>query len=190
MMTSDNRDLRTQLQEAFSFTDADIQANRSGELTSSQQQQLTDNIFPFWKVVGITVLIVFISTLLGTFTVTFSSDPVLDVEYIPIAFAIIIIFAVVFLGLFYRHRRKVYVNLRAGHVTPLEGRLKIIESETGGIGRFQVRKYTFNELTQDQYDVVLHISETHDRQTIIIYHVPDHYKVLSMEFPQEVEDVE
>ena len=184
-------DLDTQLQTAFHFTDADLQTNRDGHLTPEQQQHLKDNMFPYWKIVGMTVAVVLIGTVLAIPGVAFSGDIFIGIETLPAAFAIIVVFAIVFLlGVFW-FRRKVYAEIRAGRVVALEGRLKIVEAEIeGSIGRFQVRKHTFNDLSEAQFDVMCRLNEAHNRPKIIVYHVPNHYKLLSVEVGAKATDTQ
>lgn len=178
-------DLHTQLQTAFAFTPDDLHANRNGQLTPQQQEQLKANLFPYWKIVGMTIVVVLIGTALVIPGIAFSPDMFVGIETLPAAFAILVLLAVVFLGVVFWLRRKVYARIRDGQVTVLEGRLKVIPSDMeGGGGRFQVRKQTFNDLTPEQFDLVSHISEIYDRPKVTIYHVPGHYKVLSMELSQ------
>lgn len=175
---------------AFGFTNEDLQANRDGQLTLRQQQQVKARMMSFWKAAGLTIVVVLIATALGAFSIAWSADPVVDVNYVPIAFLIVAALTVAFLVWLYRHRQKVYTEIRAGHVTSVTGWLKIIESDGGRVGRFQVKKHNFTDLSQAQFDVVKHISQTHNPPIITVYYVPGHHTVVSVDLPEKNEDTE
>ena len=179
-----------QLTEAFGFTDEDLQANRDGRLTPRQQQQVKANMMSFWKVAGLTIVVVLIGTVLGAFSMAWSGDFFADISYVPIAFLIIAALAAAFLVWLYRHRQQVYTEIRAGHVTSVTGWLKIIESDGGRVGRFQIKKHNFTDLSQAQFDAVKHISQTHNPPIITVYYVPGHHKVVSVDLPEKKEDAE
>lgn len=185
-----------QLRRVFNFTESDLQANRTGKLTSRQRQRLEDNLFAFWKVGGLTIVVLLISLVLGIMGILFNPDPVLDVAYIPVALLLIIVGAIITTILWARHRYQIYAAIRAGHVTTLAGRLKIIKpdsslnDEVNRVGRFQVKAFTFNDLSPEQYEVMSQIDTMYTHPKVVIHHVPNHYVVLSLEISPKARNVQ
>lgn len=106
-MMSNYQDIDTQLRTAFNFTAEDLETNRNGKLTPQQQAQLEASMIAFWKIAGLIGLVILIGTVGGAFSVATSVNPVMDVDQIPVAFAIVVIITGVGLVMLYRHRRRV-----------------------------------------------------------------------------------
>ncbi|GEM_PF-6180507 len=178
-------DIQDRLSKAFDYTTADLTANRDGRLTTRQQEILGSGQ-NFWKVAALTMLVVVVATAFAVIGILSNATPVTDIRFIPVAFLIMLVIAVVFLVSLFSHQRKIRVAIVAGHVIPVHGELHITEPEVGTIGRFRVQTYNFNDLSQEQFDIIRDMNETRNPSSVTVYCVPNHHKVLSIDIHSDV----
>ena len=178
-------DYQAQLYTTFDFTPADLQANRDGKMTASQQQKIKPSLLNYAQIVGITVIVVLIGSVLGAIDIALNPSPLFgpDLEYVPIAFGIIVFVAMIILiGIFFFERQAI-AEARDGKVTSINGRLKIYEIEAvpDTVSKLMVRKEVFQALSNEQLAIVQQIREASDDSEVTIYYTPRTRKFLSIE---------
>jgi len=171
-----------QLFTHFDFTVEDLHANREGNMTKRQQQQLEADAQAFWKQAGLVIVVVVIGTILGSVGIAFGGEPIIGDIGWSIVFGVIVMATLAFLVWFYQHKQIARAEARTATVTAVSGTLRILESAGDTtVGRFKVGRQIFAQLSPEQFDLMQQISELSDKPQITIYCTPQRRKLMSID---------
>lgn len=166
-----------ELQSAFNFTEADLQANRANRRTPAQQHQIEKDASGFWRAAGYTVLVAFIGTIFGSVSILLEANPIYHDILWRVVIGIVVLGTLAVIAAIYHHKRQARADAHSKDVMRVHGDLQIVEPLTGTIGNFRVNGQEFLLDTQEQYDLLCQLAPA----TITVYCTPYRHKILSVE---------
>ena len=171
--------------DAFDFTPEDLQANRSGKMTISQQQKIKPSIADYTQKVMLTLVVVLICVVISIVDLTINQPAFtifsdVDVPFMFIIGVVIVVLTVIFLFSF---EVLVFLDARKAAVDAVNGIIKIhdVDAFPDTISKLKVRKETFGALSPEQLTIIQTLIDADKNQKVTVYCTPRTRKFLSIE---------